>query len=227
MSIYVKDAAGNRTKIAGIGLPGPVGKSAYQYAVEGGFSGTEAEFRALMGVHSNENLLDNWYFPDPINQRGQEEYTGRRIYCIDRWALHAGNTTFNTKSHTIKTYANTNWCGIYQYLDNSSMFIRKTLTFSALLSTDTELWIRIAYGPSETDHFISTIPSGASGCFSVTGVIPQNTTQLGVQIVKKMLAHRMEPLYQRPSSSNLAPCRRLRTKRATPGCSTIRRLIKL
>ena len=25
--------------------------------------------------HSNPNLLDNWYFVDPINQRGQMEYT--------------------------------------------------------------------------------------------------------------------------------------------------------
>lgn len=33
---------------------------------------------------SNTNLLDNWYFVNPINQRGQSEYTGA-IYGIDRW----------------------------------------------------------------------------------------------------------------------------------------------
>ncbi len=33
---------------------------------------------------SNPNLLDNWYFADPINQRGKTEYTGN-IYTIDRW----------------------------------------------------------------------------------------------------------------------------------------------
>lgn len=85
MSIYVRDAAGNRHKIAGVGLPGPAGKSAYQYAVEGGFSGTEEEFRAVVGVRSNPNLLDNWYFADPINQRGQTEYIDFG-YTIDRWA---------------------------------------------------------------------------------------------------------------------------------------------
>ena len=87
MSIYVRDAAGNRHKIAGVGLPGPAGKSAYQYAVEGGFSGTEEEFRAVVGVRSNPNLLDNWYFADPINQRGQTEYTENEQYTIDRWYL--------------------------------------------------------------------------------------------------------------------------------------------
>lgn len=90
MSIYVRDAAGNRQKIAGVGLPGPAGKSAYQYAVEGGFSGTEEEFRAVVGVRSNPNLLDNWYFADPINQRGQIKYTDDRnsgVYSIDRWEV--------------------------------------------------------------------------------------------------------------------------------------------
>lgn len=83
MSIYVRDADGNRQKIAGVVLPGPAGKSAYQYAVEGGFSGTEEEFRAVVGVRSNPNLLDNWYFADPINQRGQKEY-GDNQYAIDK-----------------------------------------------------------------------------------------------------------------------------------------------
>lgn len=90
MSIYVRDADGNRQKIAGVGLPGPAGKSAYQYAVEGGFSGTEEEFRAVVGVRSNPNLLDNWYFADPINQRGQTEYTVDG-YTIDRWISFYGN----------------------------------------------------------------------------------------------------------------------------------------
>ena len=35
---------------------------------------------------SNPNLLDNWYFADPINQRGQKEYT-KSGYTFDRWKL--------------------------------------------------------------------------------------------------------------------------------------------
>lgn len=34
---------------------------------------------------SNPNLLDNWYFINPVNQRGQTEYTTN--YAIDRWWL--------------------------------------------------------------------------------------------------------------------------------------------
>lgn len=32
----------------------------------------------------NPNLLDNWYFANPVNQRGQTEYTGD-VYGVDRW----------------------------------------------------------------------------------------------------------------------------------------------
>ena len=43
---------------------------------------------------SNPNLLDNWYFADPINQRGQTEYVSSRTqqYTIDRW-ISAGDNT--------------------------------------------------------------------------------------------------------------------------------------
>ena len=43
-------------------------------------------------VHiSNPNLLDNWYFLDPINQRGQTEYT-EAGYTIDRWLKNFGSS---------------------------------------------------------------------------------------------------------------------------------------
>lgn len=40
----------------------------------------------------NPNLLDNWYFANPVNQRGQTSYTGI-AYGIDRWKMwQAGGT---------------------------------------------------------------------------------------------------------------------------------------
>lgn len=40
---------------------------------------------------TGRNLLDNWYFADPINQRGQTSYTGA-VYGVDRWRSLTGNT---------------------------------------------------------------------------------------------------------------------------------------
>ena len=39
----------------------------------------------------NPNLLDNWYFGNPVNQRGQTSYTGAG-YTIDRWKLFASGS---------------------------------------------------------------------------------------------------------------------------------------
>ena len=38
------------------GVPGPAGKSAYQYAVEGGFTGTEEEFKEKLFAATNAGI---------------------------------------------------------------------------------------------------------------------------------------------------------------------------
>lgn len=59
MALYV-----NGKKVAGIGLPG---KSAYQYAVDGGYTGTEEEFQEVLAnaggkpmVHGVTLLASAW-----------------------------------------------------------------------------------------------------------------------------------------------------------------------
>lgn len=135
MSIYVRDAGGNRQKIAGVGLPGPAGKSAYQYAVEGGFTGTEEEFRAVVGVRSNDNLLDNWYLADPINQRGQNVYTTTG-FTIDRWFGFSDGETYPMRVEVTKTglyFPNSN-NGINQQFE-PALDTKITYTFSFMEDT--------------------------------------------------------------------------------------------
>lgn len=45
-----------------------------------------SEALTTSGGGINPNLLDNWYFGRPVNQRGQTEYTGD-TYTVDRWHL--------------------------------------------------------------------------------------------------------------------------------------------
>lgn len=47
----------------------------------------------------NPNLLDNWYFGNPVNQRGQTSWNGSEGYTIDRWAAERYRT--GTKSITL------------------------------------------------------------------------------------------------------------------------------
>lgn len=56
---------------------------------------------------SNPNLLDNWYFGNPVNQRGQTEYTGNNIYIIDRFINYSLNV--NISNLSLKLSSAQNW----------------------------------------------------------------------------------------------------------------------
>lgn len=45
-----------------------------------------------LGTFVRPNLLDNWYFGRPVNQRGQTEYTGN-VYGLDRWRSWDGDNS--------------------------------------------------------------------------------------------------------------------------------------
>ena len=49
---------------------------------------------------SNPNLLDNWYFGNPVNQRGQTSYSKAWIYTIDRWQV-SQNTTLTVNNGSV------------------------------------------------------------------------------------------------------------------------------
>lgn len=108
------------------------GKSAYEYAVEGGYAGTEAAFQALMGTGpwvpkagfvpaSNRNLLDNWYFgPGVIRQAGNTAATSDSIgKLVDRWGVRlftAGSASVTDEGlHLVPgTYDGLPYCWIEQ-----------------------------------------------------------------------------------------------------------------
>lgn len=75
--------------------------SAYADALRGGYTGTYDEFcasLAAIGAYSNPNLLDNWYFPNPVNQRGQTSYTRGSAdrYGIDCWKMMTATPNVTT-----------------------------------------------------------------------------------------------------------------------------------
>lgn len=82
----------------------------------------------------NPNLLDNWYFGRPVNQRGQTEYTGN-VYYIDRWRLWDGDSaSLSVVSGGIKIAGT-----LYQYFEPVvyEELWGKTITISLLLADGT------------------------------------------------------------------------------------------
>jgi len=145
----VRDKNNNRKKIAGLGLPG---KSAYEYAVDGGFAGTEAEFAALQGGVSNQNLLHNAYWAHRdaiINQRGQTEYTTVG-YSIDRWALDGVNFNFKlTINDGYIALQQGTWFS--QFIEKPKVFLSgEKITASIFLADSTILTLTTVCTPEDS-----------------------------------------------------------------------------
>lgn len=49
----------------------------------------------------NRNLLDNWYFDNPVNQRDVSGTISSAGYFLDRWKLVSGSVTINTDGITL------------------------------------------------------------------------------------------------------------------------------
>ena len=89
----------------------------------------------------NPNLLDNWYFGKPVNQRGQTSWNVTDAYTIDRWKIEGyrlgdKGVTLNNNFVTIfdNTTADSGYIGIYQPLENN-LAENTEITVSALTAT--------------------------------------------------------------------------------------------
>ena len=78
----------------------------------------------------NPNLLDNWYFGNPVNQGGQTSWSGLSDYgmTIDRW-VHSPSTVASLTSNGVTITAD--W---QQYVENTRLLVGQQFTMSVLTS---------------------------------------------------------------------------------------------
>lgn len=79
----------------------------------------------------NPNMLDNWYFGKPVNQRGQTSYTGA-VYGIDRWRESAANATVAVATGGISV-SGEKFQRLEQRVEDAQSLNGITVTFSALV----------------------------------------------------------------------------------------------
>lgn len=79
----------------------------------------------------NPNLLDNWYFKDPVNQRNQSGYTGSG-YSIDRWTIIESDGVANLDPNGLKVTKQ-----LRQYIENPKDVFGREVTGSVLLADGT------------------------------------------------------------------------------------------
>lgn len=132
-----------------------------------------------IGAASNPNLLHNWYFADPINQRGQTEYAGGG-YTIDRWKLTSGTKLsliqdgLQMTVTKISTYPN-----IAQTFEDPQYFSGQTVTVSALVKKPDGALLTISLKPttgggSGAVNIITDAAFSDWTLMTATGTIPDN-----------------------------------------------------
>ena len=107
------------------------------------------------------NLLDNWYFGNPVNQRGQTEYTSN--YTIDRWWLQA-DTSLNVVDGGVNVIGR--W-DIEQFFEKA--LPNGTYTLSLLYKDKTGSDpLRLIAGNRSSGDVAQKLTNDASGLLSVT-----------------------------------------------------------
>ena len=136
-------------------------------------------YKSELAIKSNPNLLDNWYFANPINQRGQTEYTAAG-YTIDRWRTNVKNTvvTVNQNDRCISIKCPTEGAGlgagIYQKIEYIAEKDQE-VTFSVIFKGDIYIchWAGVFTYKSSTDWDVITmtytVPAGYN---MTTGYMP-------------------------------------------------------
>lgn len=89
-----------------------------------------SEALTASGGGVNPNLLDNWFFGNPVNQRGQTEWT-EDGYIIDRWRSGAKKVIVANKYITLQP--NGTYSQIFQPFE--LQLAGKIVTMSALINT--------------------------------------------------------------------------------------------
>ena len=132
----------------------------------------------------HRNILHNWDFSNPVNQRGKTSYNGLG-YGIDRWKLSSVNVTLDVQSDNIKFTA-VGSGDLWQYIENYQQYRGQTLTLSIELASPTVN--NVAFGLY--DGVASTVLGLAgkgSGIHTLTRTIDSSATELRVRIYGNQL----------------------------------------
>ena len=138
----------------------------------------------------NPNLLDNWYFANPVNQRGQTSYTDTG-YTIDRWKSDFGNAVLIESDEYLTVGSHQ----FHQLIENYKSFVGKTVTCSALsIDASVDMYIQTGIGQEITQQRL--LDSVGKYVSITTFVMPENATKLdfliGGATTKKIVACKLE-----------------------------------
>lgn len=84
----------------------------------------------------NPKLLDNWYWGNPVNQRGQTSYTGTGYGGIDRFTFDGQGGTMTVGDGFVSFQKTGDYTSPIQFFENSRVPANQTATISAIVNDD-------------------------------------------------------------------------------------------
>ena len=124
----------------------------------------------------NPNLLDNWYFGNPVNQRGQTSYTGE-IYGIDRWkGRWTGDGTATITGNGLKLFRAGHPAHNLQNIEHPERLAGQVVTLSILAKNGYSAIV--INGAEQTFNGITSL-----GVKSNTITLPDPLTSLAVEVL--------------------------------------------
>ena len=128
-------------------------------------------------VNVNPNLLDNWYFVNPINHRGVSSHAGN-TYGIDRWKLLTSSGNVEVTSEGLVLSGTNSRFG--QPIMNPEYLSGKTLTLSFLLKNTSGASGGFGYLKRINGSWGNNGLNIADGLFSQTFTLNEGITDLDV-----------------------------------------------
>lgn len=84
----------------------------------------------------NPKLLDNWYWGNPVNQRGQTSYTGAGYGGIDRFTFDGQGGIMTVGDGFVSLQKTGDYTSPIQFFENSRVPANQTATISAIVNDD-------------------------------------------------------------------------------------------
>ncbi len=135
----------------------------------------------MLETMCNPNMLDNWYFGNPVNQRGQTSYTGGG-YTVDRWKTGNGVTTTVANGALNISYSTPGW-NLVEPLDNV-LVPGVTYTLSCIYKASVNpIRLVVAWGNSQFFYNEASPISDTWTLAQITGIIPADATMSFNQVV--------------------------------------------
>lgn len=117
--------------ISGADTPAAVREKLEIYGSNTALSPTDpTPVTTALKYRSNPNLLDNWFFGRPVNQRGASGEIANWSYSIDRWLGFDFSLAISTSGLTFAFKSDASYCSIMQRLEKDTFDENTLMTVS-------------------------------------------------------------------------------------------------